>query len=101
PDLSRLKENIHKTLPEEQGILVTSSHDHITLSGTASSANNLSRALSIAEAYAPKKVINSMQVGGVQQVMLEVRVAEMNRELVKRLGINATALTPQGFGMTA
>jgi len=57
--------------------------------------------MSIAEAYAPKKVINSMQVGGVQQVMLEVRVAEMNRELVKRLGINATALTPQGFGMTA
>ena len=42
--------------------------------------------MSIAEAYAPKKVINSMQVGGVQQVMLEVRVAEMNRELIKRLG---------------
>ena len=57
--------------------------------------------MSIAEAYAPKKVINSMQVGGVQQVMLEVRVAEMNRELIRRLGINATAMTPQGFGMTA
>jgi pilus assembly protein CpaC len=42
-----------------------------------------------------------MQVGGVQQVMLEVRVAEMNRELIRRLGINATAMTPQGFGMTA
>ena len=62
PDLSRLKENIHKTLPEEQGILVTSSHDHITLSGTASSANNLSRALSIAEAYAPKKVLNFLKI---------------------------------------
>jgi pilus assembly protein CpaC len=100
PDLSRLKENIHKTLPEEQGILVTSSHDHITLSGTASSANNLSRALSIAEAYAPKKVINSMQVGGVQQVMLEVRVAEMNRELIKRLGINFNAIGPNEFGVS-
>ena len=100
PDLSRLKENIHKTLPEEQGILVTSSHDHITLSGTASSANNLSRALSIAEAYAPKKVINSMQVGGVQQVMLEVRVAEMNRELIKRLGINFSAMGPNEFGVS-
>jgi len=33
--------------------------------------------------------------------MLEVRVAEMNRELIRRLGINATAMTPQGFGMTA
>jgi pilus assembly protein CpaC len=100
PDLSRLKENLHKTLSEEQGILVTSSHDHITLSGTASNANNLSRALSIAEAYAPKKVINSMQVGGVQQVMLEVRVAEMNRELIKRLGINFSAMGPNEFGVS-
>ncbi|HEV8326308.1 MAG TPA: type II and III secretion system protein family protein [Nitrospiraceae bacterium] len=100
PDLSRLKENLHKTMSEEQGILVTSSHDHITLSGTASSANNLSRALSIAEAYAPKKVINSMQIGGVQQVMLEVRVAEMNRELVKRLGINFSAIGPNEFGVS-
>ena len=100
PDLSRLKENFHKSLPEEKGILVTSSHDHITLSGTASNANSLSRALSIAEAYAPKKVINSMQVGGVQQVMLEVRVAEMNRELIKRLGINFSAMGPNEFGVS-
>jgi pilus assembly protein CpaC len=101
PDLTRLKENLHKAMPDEKNILVMSSHDSITLSGTASSAGNLTRAMSIAEAYAPRKVINSLQVGGVQQVMLEVRVAEMNRELIRRLGINATAMTPQGFGMTA
>ena len=75
PDLTRLKENLYKALPEEKNILVMASHDNITLSGTASSATSLSRAMSIAEAYAPKKVINSMHVGGVQQVMLEVRVA--------------------------
>ena len=100
PDLSRLKEDLHKTLPEEKGILVTSSHDHITLSGTASTANNLTRALSMAEAYAPKKIVNALQVGGVQQVMLEVRVAEMNRELIKRLGINFSAIGPNEFGVS-
>jgi pilus assembly protein CpaC len=100
PDLSRLKEDLHKTLPEEKGFLVTSSHDHITLSGTASNANNLTHALNIAEAYAPKKVINSMQVGGVQQVMLEVRVAEMNRELIRRLGINFNYMGPENFGIS-
>ena len=100
PDLSRLKEDLHKTLPEEKGILVTSSHDHITLSGTASNANSLSRALSIAEAYAPKKIVNAMQIGGVQQVMLEVRVAEMNRELIRRLGINFSMLAPESFGIS-
>jgi pilus assembly protein CpaC len=101
PDLSRLKENLHKVLPEEQGLRVTASSDRITLSGTASSATNLTRAVEIAEAYAPKKVINSMQVGGVQQIMLEVRVAEMNRELIRRLGINLAAVASNAFGVTA
>ena len=100
PDVTRLKENLHKTLPDENGILVTSDHDHITLSGTASNANNLNRALSMAEAYAPKKVVNAMQVGGVQQVMLEVRVAEMNRELIRRLGVNFTGVGNDYFGLS-
>src|SRR5688572_7748147 len=100
PDITRLKESLHKTLPEEHGILVTSDHDHITLSGTASNAGNLSRALNMAEAYAPKKIVNAMQVGGVQQVMLEVRVAEMNRELIKRLGLNFTGIGNDFFGLS-
>jgi pilus assembly protein CpaC len=101
PDLTRLKENLHRILPDEQGVAITANHDHVTLSGTVSSAANLMRVVGVAEAYAPKKVINVLQVGGVQQVMLEVRVAEMSRELIRRLGINATAATPQGFGMSA
>lgn len=100
PDVTRLKENLHKTLPDEKGIMVTSDHDHITLSGTASNSNNLNRALSMAEAYAPKKVVNAIQVGGVQQVMLEVRVAEMNRELIKRLGVNFSGIGNDFFGLS-
>ena len=100
PDVTRLKENLHKTLPEEHGIMVTSDHDHITLSGTASDASTMNRALSMAEAYAPKKVVNAMQVGGVQQVMLEVRVAEMNRDLIKRLGLNFTGIGNDYFGLS-
>ena len=101
PDLTRLKENLHGILPDEQGIKVTANHDHVTLAGTVSNAANLTKVLGVAEAYAPKKVINVLQVGGAQQVMLEVRVAEMSRELIRRLGINAAAATPQGFGFTA
>ena len=100
PDLTRLKENLHKTLPDEKDILVTSDHDHITLSGTASNAINLTRALSMAEAYAPKKIVNALQVGGVQQVMLEVRVAEMSRELIRRLGVNFTEVGPDQFAVS-
>ncbi len=100
PDLTRLKENLHRVLPDEQAILVTANHEHVTLSGTVSSASTLTKVVGVAEAYAPKKVINLLQVGGVQQVMLEVRVAEMNRELIRRLGINFNVIGAQAFGIT-
>lgn len=101
PDLIRLKEQLHELLPEETAIRVTASHDSVALSGSISSAASLAQTLAIAEAYAPKKVLNLLQVGGVHQVMLEVRVAEMNRALVRRLGINMNAVNGQNdFGLT-
>ena len=88
-DLSRLKQQLHAILPEEDSLRVISTNDSITLSGNITTASNLSQALALAEAYAPKgKVNNLVEVGGVHQVMLEVRVAEMGRSLTKRLGIN-------------
>ena len=44
-------------------------------------------------------VVNLMQVGGVQQVMLEVRVAEMGRKLMKRLGVNFSYFSGQDFAL--
>ena len=88
PDLTRIKEQLHDVFPGEKDIQVTAAKDHLTLSGAISSTSHLSQVLSIAESYAPKKVINLLQVAGVQQVMLEVRVAEMSRELLRRLGVN-------------
>ena len=102
PDLSQLREQLHKILPDEPGILVTATHDHINLSGTISSLARQSRALEVAEPYAPKKVVNLLQVGGAQQVMLEVRVAEMDRNLLRRIGVNmAGAGQGNNFGVTA
>ena len=40
--------------------------------------------------------MNLLQVGGVQQVMLEVRVAEMSRGLLKRLGVNFSMVSGSG-----
>jgi len=102
PDLSQLREQLHKILPDEPGILVTATHDHITLSGTISNLARQSRALEVAEPYAPKKVVNLLQVGGAQQVMLEVRVAEMDRNLIRHLGMNMNGVGQgNNFGVTA
>ena len=98
PDISRLKETLHKIFPDEKDIKVNYTHDSITLSGTVSSTSNLSQVLALAQSYLPKegKVINLLEVAGVHQVMLEVRVAEMSRSLLRRLGFNFSYLSSSG-----
>ncbi|MCW5784437.1 MAG: type II and III secretion system protein family protein [Nitrospirales bacterium] len=88
PDVTRLKEQLHTILPNEPGLQVMNSHEHISLTGNVSNMESLTKALTLAEPYAPNKIINLVQVGGVQQVMMEVKVAEMQRGLMKRLGVN-------------
>jgi pilus assembly protein CpaC len=95
-DISQLKEVLYKILPEEKDIKVTPTNDNVTLSGTVSSTSNLSQALSLAETYYPKKVVNLLEVAGVHQVMLEVRVSEMSRSLLRRLGFNFSYLSSSG-----
>ncbi len=88
-DISRLKQKLHEILPLEKEIRVIATHDSITLSGRISSAANLSQAMALAEAYAPKgNVRNLLEVAGVHQVMLEVKIAEMSKSVIKNLGIN-------------
>jgi len=88
PDIVRLKEMLTKLFPEEKSIKIEATHDNITLSGSVSSTVILSQVLALAEPFFPKKVINLMEVSGVHQVMIEVRVAEMSRGLLRRLGFN-------------
>lgn len=92
PDTSRLKRMIHELMPDEKNVKVLTSGDTITLSGYVSNTANLSSVLALAEAAAPEKVVNLLTVDGIQQVMLEVRVAEMSRSVTKRLGVNFAAI---------
>jgi pilus assembly protein CpaC len=107
PDTSRLKEVLHKILPEEKDVRINATHDQITLSGTVSSAANLSQVLVLAGSFAPldekkePKIINLLEVAGVHQVMLEVRISEISRSLLKRLGVNFNYISSSGqnFGL--
>jgi pilus assembly protein CpaC len=90
PDLTRLKELLHQVLPDERSIRVLASGDGVTLAGTVTSSEHLSTAVSLAQNFAAEEegVVNLLSVGGVHQIMLEVRVAEMTRDTFKRLGFN-------------
>jgi pilus assembly protein CpaC len=108
-DLTLLKEKLHQILPKEK-IGVEAAGDSIVLSGEVSGPVAQSTALSVAKAFVGEdgkgeagekgaaggggkgaKVVNLMHVGGVQQVMLEVRVAEINRLVAQQIGINFSA----------
>lgn len=126
-DVARLQARLHALLPGEPGIRVGSAADTVVLSGEVSSAQKVSQAMQIAEAFvrglhrsgraAPSAteaatpagastsgdsrgggaagetpVVNLMQVAAPQQVMLEVKVAEVSKTLLDKLGSE--------FGMT-
>ena len=95
-DISEFKERLRQILPGEK-IEVRTANDGIVLSGIVSSASRLQRAMDLAERYAPERVSNLMSVGGIQQVMLKVRFAEMQRSVSKSLS-SSLSLGGTGFG---
>ncbi len=64
--------------------------NRIVLSGTAPSGDDVAKAVSIAGQFAGSadNVSSVINVGGPQQVQLKVTVAEVQREVVKQLGID-------------
>jgi len=61
-DLARLKQHLGELLPDETNLRLKGTHDHVTISGTVSSEARLSQVLAVAEAYAPKKVLNFLKI---------------------------------------
>jgi pilus assembly protein CpaC len=61
-DLVRLTQHLGELLPDETNIHLRGTHDHVTISGTVSSEGRLQQVMTIAEAYAPKKVLNFLKV---------------------------------------
>lgn len=86
PDVAELRERLREILRNEP-IEVRTANDGIVLSGTVSSGRIVERAMELAERYTPGRVSNLLVVGGSQQVMLQVRFAEMSRTIRQELGV--------------
>ena len=100
-DITRLKEDLHRLLPEEKELSVLATHDTITLAGKVTRTAHLNQAVNLAKAYAPEEKVTSLvEVGGVHQVMLEVRVAEMSKSTANQLGINLLYTRGEDFGVS-
>jgi len=95
PAVTTLEQHLQALFPGEN-IAISVSEEAMVLSGQVSSTNVMLRAGEIARASASKsKVINLLQVPGgseSQQVMLQVRFAEVNRRALTELGLSLFAL---------
>jgi pilus assembly protein CpaC len=87
PDVMTLKHQLSDLLPGD-GISARMSNDSVILEGVVHDAVEADKAVQIAETYAPGKVVNMLALGSAQQVMLEVRFAEVNRSALSQIGVN-------------
>lgn len=111
-DTVALQSVIQRLLPDEKDIKVSAAFDAVVLSGTVRDSESVTRVTDLAHAYVRgqqggatgpadnPRIINMMGVSSPQQVMLEVKVAEIAKSLLDQFGIDfSRAYTPGDSSM--
>jgi pilus assembly protein CpaC len=101
PDGSAVEAAIRQMLPKER-INVKGVGDSIVLSGVASSDGAAAQAQQIARRFVPndENIVNMITIGSEQQVLIKVKVAEIQKSVLKELG-SAFDLATQDLGPLA
>jgi pilus assembly protein CpaC len=68
--------------------------DSVVLTGSVANAADADRVQRLAERFVgkPEQVLNMLSIRGGEQVMLKVRVVEMQRSVIKQFGVDVNAL---------
>lgn len=105
------RETVERAIREHTGsdsINVDYTNDTLVLSGTVSNELTAKKAEAIATSYAPRaaadagrpRVLNHITIDNPQQVLLQVKVAQVDRTSLKNLGISALVKGSSGEGFT-
>lgn len=103
-DVQSLKRKIYDVAPHD-AVEVRTANNSIVLTGSVDSADKAGRIAGLAERYAPDRVTNMMSISGSQQVMLQVKFAEVQRSALKDIGSQFSVTDRDGpiselFGFT-
>lgn len=101
-DAMALQKLIQRTLPGSK-ITVEWADKNVVLTGTATAAD-ATMAVDIAQNFAAIKkddmgklgIVNAIKIAGEDQVMLKVRIVEVQRNVLKQFGVNLQALLNMG-----
>ena len=100
-DPDALQAKLAELMPEETGIKVRGAENALVLTGKVSDAIKLDQVMSLATSYGDgKKVINLLRITAPQQVMLEVKIAEVSKTLLDKLGASVGIVRPINGGQT-
>ena len=98
-DLSALNDTLHRLLPGAK-IKVEMMGDNVVLTGSVMTPVDANRAAELAARAIKKKdsVVNMLTVvtESKEQVLLKVTVAEMQRDAIRRLGVDVSAIANTG-----
>lgn len=101
-DPNTLQAKLAELLPDEKDIKVRGAENALVLSGKVSDAIKLDEVMSLATSYGDgKKVVNMLRVTTPQQVMLEVKIAEVSKTLLDKFGLDFSRLTTSADGLTS
>ncbi|MGB9151048.1 MAG: type II and III secretion system protein family protein, partial [Burkholderiales bacterium] len=107
-DTAGLQAAIKQLLPNENNIKVNSAADSLVLTGNMSDAVAVDKAMALANAFVRKsggsgsqgtrsdRIVNMMSISAPQQVMLEVKVAEISKTMLDKLGVSLSARRADG-----
>ncbi len=88
PDIAFIQSRIRGISGASTTVRVSHSNGRIVLTGKVADMPTAARLVEIASPFSNGPVINAMQIASPQQVLLEVRVIEVNRTAAKELGVN-------------
>jgi pilus assembly protein CpaC len=97
-DIGQL-ERIIKTAVPSSSVDARTVNDTVILTGSVDSAGDARKIVDIASGFVgggknQSKIVNSLSIRGRDQVMVKVTIAEVQRQIIKQLGL--TALTANG-----
>ncbi len=100
-DVSGLQQKLQELLPAEKNIHVAAAGDSFVLTGVATDAVAVRQIVQLTEQYGGKKIIDLMGTKDPAQVLLEVRVAEIQKTLDDKLGGSLLSRNSHGSAAAA
>lgn len=108
-DTASVQAKLLQLMPGEKNIRIGAAADSLVLSGEVSDAMAVDQVLAIASAFVRKggpgaaggssggdHIVNMLSVTAPQQVMLEVKIAEVSKSVLDKLGVGTTLRTTGG-----